>query len=130
MKIAMPHNNGDINPHFGQSKEFAIFSTEAGEITEKNIVSNENITHNHEGIAGFLKSEGVNVVITGGIGRPMVRALESFGFKVITGASGNVDKVAEDFLNQRLVTKEITICGCEHHHEHGHGHGEKHCHGN
>lgn len=123
MKIAMPYLNGDVNPHFGHSKEFIIFDAESGKITGKKIIKNEGLDHNHQGLAGLLKSEGVDVIITGGIGRPMMNALQSIGFKVTIGASGDAEKVAEDFLNEKLVTSPVTICGCG---DHGHGHGHGH----
>ena len=129
MVIAMPHENGKVNAHFGSSKEFIIYSAEGNKVADKKIVANNGFDHNHEGIAGLLKSAGVEVVITGGIGRPMINALQTAGFQVVTGASGAVDKVAEDFLNQKLVTSPVAICGCGHGHEHGHGHGHGHHHG-
>lgn len=127
MKIAMPYENGSVNPHFGHSKEFVIFDTEGGKVISKEIVANNGLDHNHEGLAGFLKSQGVEVIITGGIGRPMINALQSIGFKVTVGAAGEVGKVAEDFLSGQLVTSPVTICGCgDHGHEHGHGHHHGH----
>mgnify|MGYP000906749874 CR=1 FL=1 len=119
MKIAAPYVNGMINPHFGQSKEFIIFETEGKQVASSKIISNKGSCHNHEGLAGLLKSEGVDVVITGGIGRPMVRALKAAGFAVITGSSGEADKAAADYLNGRLQTEKITLCGCgDHDHDH------------
>lgn len=131
MKIAMPHVNGMVNAHFGQTKEFAVFETAGGKVTGKKIVSNNGLNHNHEGLAGLLKSEGIDVVIAGGIGRPMIGALQSAGFKVITGVSGKVDRVAGDFLSGQLATNPAAICGCgDHGHQYGHGHGHHHGHGN
>jgi len=112
MVIAMPHENGKVNAHFGSSKEFIIYSAEGNKVADKKIVANNGFDHNHEGIAGLLKSAGVEVVITGGIGKPMINALQTAGF-----------------LNQKLVTSPVAICGCGHGHEHGHGHGHGHHHG-
>jgi len=126
MVIAMPHLNGNVNAHFGSSKEFIVYSADGNKVKDKKIVANNGFDHNHEGIAGLLKSAGVEVVITGGIGRPMINALQNAGFQVITGVSGAVDKAAEDFLNQKLVTSPVAICGCGgggHGHQHGHHHG-------
>lgn len=121
MKIAMPHLDGKLNPHFGTSREFIIFDSENGNITGKKIITNETL-HNHGGLALMLKAEGANVVIAGGIGRPMAQALEQAGFGVLTGASGDAEQVAKDFLNGTLVTGAST-CSCGDHHGHGHGHG-------
>ena len=110
MKIAMPYINGNVNPHFGSSREFIIFDTSDGKVTGKKIINNETL-HNHGGLARILKSEGVEVVIPGGIGRPMINALHDAGFKVITGAAGEVEKVAGDYLTGQLVPAPA-ICSC------------------
>ncbi len=116
MKIAMPHLEGKVNPHFGTSREFVIVETENGKVTGKKIVTNE-IMHNHGGLARMLKSEGADVIITGGIGMPMANALKMEGFEVITGASGEVEQVAGDYLGGRLVSR-ATGCACGGHHGH------------
>lgn len=124
MKIAIPHKEGMVNPHFGQSREFIIFEAEGNRIAESKIISNEDLCHNHEGLADLLQAQGVDVVITGGIGQPMIKALQTMGFEVLTGASGEATKVATDYLNGTLETVNIRICGCgdhEHHHHHRHG---------
>lgn len=121
MKIAMPYLDGKLNPHFGSSREFVVIDSENGKITGKKIINNE-VLHNHGGLAHLLKAEGANVIIAGGIGRPMAQALQQAGFGVLTGASGEAEQVAQDFLDGKLVTGTST-CNCVgHHHGHGHGH--------
>ena len=71
----MPYDGGRVNEHFGQSREFAIFTVEGGKIADSKIVNSQDLCHNHEGLAGLLKDEGVEAVITGGIGYSMVAAL-------------------------------------------------------
>ena len=121
MKIAIPYLEGNVNPHFGSSREFVVFEANNGKIIGKKVVSNE-MMHNHGGLANMLKAEGVDVVITGGIGLPMVNALQQTGLDVVTGVSGNAEQVAGEFLNGRLVSRPIS-CSCSGHHGHGHGHG-------
>jgi predicted Fe-Mo cluster-binding NifX family protein len=123
MKIAMPYLDGNLNPHFGTSREFVVIEAEEGNITGKKIITNE-ILHNHGELALLLKTEGAGVVITGGIGRPMANALQQAGFAVITGASGDAEQIAKDFLKGTLVTGPSS-CSCGgHHHGHGHDHGQ------
>lgn len=114
MKIAMPYDEGRVNPHFGTSREFAIYTMENGKIAGRKIVSSQDLAHNHEGLAGLLKREGVETVITGGIGNHMLQALYSLGFKVVTGASGEAAVVAVDYAAGDLVTANINICSCGH----------------
>jgi predicted Fe-Mo cluster-binding NifX family protein len=114
MKIAMPYLNGQVNAHFGSSREFVVIETENGKVTGKKILTNE-ILHKHGGLASMLSAEGVGVIITGGIGRPMAEALQRTGLQVISGASGEVEKVALDFLSGQLVTGGGQ-CNCGGHH--------------
>lgn len=111
MKLAMPYSEGRINEHFGMSREFVIFDLVEGKIAEKKIISNSGLQHNHSGIAGLFVSEGVEVVIAGGMGPPMANALRGIGLQVLTGASGEVEKVAADYLSGHLVTGSE---GCNH----------------
>jgi predicted Fe-Mo cluster-binding NifX family protein len=114
MKIAIPYNEGRVNEHFGASREFVIYSIEDGKIADSKIINSQDLCHNHEGLAGLLRDEGVEVVITGGIGHPMMNAIQSLGFKIVTGASGDAAGVAVDYASGSLITGNIDICSCSH----------------
>lgn len=119
MKIAMPYRGGRVNEHFGQSREFVIYTLEDGKIADSKIINSQDLCHNHDGLAGRLRDEGVEVVIAGGIGYSMLDALQAMGLKIVTGASGDAPKVAEDYARGSLVTGNIDICGCGGHEHHG-----------
>lgn len=121
MKIAIPNNNGEVNQHFGRSQTFAIIETD----NNNNIVNVEDLQadelqHQHEGLAGLLKGQGVEVVIVGGIGAGALDALEAVEMKVLFGASGLIKDVAETFARGEFVSKRKM---CNHHGEHHHHHG-------
>lgn len=125
MKLAIPSNNGEVNPHFGQSKTFAIVEiNDQQEVTSVEEVSAANLQHKHEGLAGLLKDQKVDVVIVGGIGAGAVNALEAAGLQVLFGASGPIKQVAETFARGEFVSKRV-MCnhhGGHHHHEGGCSH--------
>jgi len=126
LRFAMPHREGRVNEHFGSSREFIVVETENGVIKGKKILTNE-MLHDHGGLARMLGAEGVDVVITCGIGRPMAEALQLAGFKVVTGASGEVERVVQEFLSGQLVSLPVQCsCGGHHGHAHRHGHGHNH----
>lgn len=112
MKIAMPYDRGRVNQHFGQSREFAIFELEGDKIINTKIINSEDLCHNHEGLAGILKEDGVEAVILGGIGHHMLVALQALGFQITTGASGDAATVAADYARGSLITSNIDICSC------------------
>ena len=135
MKIAFPSDYGQINQHFGRSREFAILEMDGQKIAGRKLVSADSLQHNHQGLADLLAAEKVDVVVLGGIGPYALQALEQSGLKVITGASGDIGAAAEKFARGELVTGG-TACGrhhhgpCGHQHDHGscgHGHGGHNC---
>jgi predicted Fe-Mo cluster-binding NifX family protein len=118
MKIAMPKNGEMINQHFGQSKSFLIANVENQQIVNSQEISSESLQHNHAGLSGLFLSEGVSLVITGGIGKPALDALEQNGLKVIKGASGKCEEVLEKYLQGGLDDKDVTCSHTgEHHHQ-------------
>lgn len=117
MKIAMPKDGEMLNQHFGQSKQFLIASVENGQVIEQKEISSQALQHNHAGLSGLFLSEGVSLVITGGIGQPALNALAEKGLKVIRGASGHCADVLEKYLSGELDDRNVT---CNHHGEHHH----------
>lgn len=120
MRLAIPNDNGMVNQHFGQSKEFVIIEMSGQEIKDKKIVSAAELAHNHSGLAGLLENEKVEAAILGGIGPYALEALREKGFKVITGISGNIEDVARTYAKGELVSRNVV---CNHS---GHGHGHSH----
>lgn len=122
MKIAMPYENGQLNQHFGRSREFIIIEVQDGNIAGRKIISAANLQHNHEGLAGLLARENVDVVVLGGIGPMALQALQALGLKTITGQQGNVEDLALACARGELASRQVS-CGHEHHHHHHH-HGD------
>ncbi|MDD2620142.1 MAG: NifB/NifX family molybdenum-iron cluster-binding protein [Syntrophomonadaceae bacterium] len=117
MKIGMPKDGESINQHFGQSKQFLIVTVEDGQVVEQKEVGSESLQHNHAGLSGLFLSEGVSLVITGGIGQPALNALTEKGLQVIRGASGRCEEVLGKYLSGELTDKNVI---CNHHGEHKH----------
>lgn len=117
MKIAMPKDGIMLNQHFGKSKSFAVITIENDKVVEIKEISAESLQHNHGGLSELLVSEGVSLVITGGIGQGAIDALKEKGLCVIRGASGKIEEVINEYLAGNLKDREVT---CNHHGEHHH----------
>jgi len=117
MKIAIPNNGSMVNQHFGMSKSFVIATIEDKKILSVEEISAAELAHQHQGLADLLQKQGATVVITGGIGGGAISGLKQNGLEVITGASGEYDKVIEEYINGTLEDKNVT---CNHHGEHHH----------
>ncbi|MDO5136680.1 MAG: NifB/NifX family molybdenum-iron cluster-binding protein [Eubacteriales bacterium] len=126
MKIAVTYENGQVYQHFGHTEQFKIYQVTEGKITEERIVDTNG--SGHGALAGFLKAEGVDTLICGGIGGGARNALAEAGIQLFPGASGDADAQVASYLSGSLNYDPDTVCA-HHHHEEGHdcgSHGEGH----
>lgn len=113
MIIAVPYLDGEVNAHFGSSQAFYVAEGLEGSIARASLFEVQGMQHNHAGIAGFLKEQGVQVILAGGMGAPMQNALKLQGFELYCGVSGPVVQAVEAFLRGETEQSEST---CGHHH--------------
>lgn len=117
MIVAVPYLQGEVNAHFGSTQSFLIAETSEEKVTRTSIYEVQGMQHNHAGIAGFLKEQGVQVILAGGMGAPMQQALKLQGFELYCGVSGPAVEAIETLLRGDLQQSEATC---------GHHHGEHH----
>lgn len=122
MKIAVTYENHEVFQHFGHCEEFKIY-----EVADNAIVSSEVVGtggDGHEALAGFLRRNGVDTLICGGIGGGARNALAQAGIELYPGVTGDADAAVEALLKGELNYDTNTMCN--HHHE---GEGHHSCHG-
>ncbi|NLL61622.1 MAG: dinitrogenase iron-molybdenum cofactor biosynthesis protein [Candidatus Atribacteria bacterium] len=106
MKIAITSSGrdlqSDIDPRFGRCPNFIIYDTDNGQFEA---VENTNIG----GMGGvgvqsaqLMIDKGVKAVITGNCGPNAFSTLSAAGIKIITGASGKVEGVIEEYQKGNL----------------------------
>jgi predicted DNA-binding protein (UPF0251 family)/predicted Fe-Mo cluster-binding NifX family protein len=113
MIVAVPYLQGDVNAHFGSTQSFLVAEGVDGKVGRTTIFEVQGMQHNHSGIAGFLKEQGVEVILAGGMGAPMQQALKLQGFELYCGVSGPAVAAVEAFLRGDIEQSEST---CGHHH--------------
>ena len=113
MVVAVPYLQGGVNAHFGSTQAFLIAEGVDGHVEHATVFEVQGMQHNHSGIAGFLKEQGVEVILAGGMGAPMQHALKMQGFELYCGVSGPAVEVVEAFLRGEIEQSEST---CGHHH--------------
>jgi predicted DNA-binding protein (UPF0251 family)/predicted Fe-Mo cluster-binding NifX family protein len=113
MIVAVPYLEGDVNAHFGSTRAFLIAETEDGKVGQTTLSEVQGMQHNHAGIAGFLKEQGVSVILAGGMGGPMQQALKAQGFELYCGVSGPAMDAVQAFLAGGIEQSDAT---CGHHH--------------
>jgi predicted DNA-binding protein (UPF0251 family)/predicted Fe-Mo cluster-binding NifX family protein len=113
MIVAVPYLAGNVNAHFGSTQAFMVAEGVDGKVERTALFEVQGMQHNHAGIAGFLKEQGVEAILAGGMGAPMQQALKGQGFELYCGVSGAAVEAIEAFLRGEIEQSEST---CGHHH--------------
>lgn len=128
MKIAVTYDNGQVFQHFGHTEAFKLYETAQGQVTASQVCDTQG--NGHSALAGFLKAQGVDALICGGIGGSARMALEEAGIALYGGVSGSADAAVAALLAGQLQYDPDVACN-HHGHEHGscgnHGCGSHGC---
>ena len=117
MKIAVTYENGHVFQHFGHTEQFKVYETADGRVTDTQVVDTNG--SGHGALAGFLRQQGVDVLLCGGIGGGAQMALEAAGIRLCAGVQGEADAAVQQFLQGTL--DYVSQAQCDHH-----GRGEGH----
>ena len=123
MKIAVTYEAGLIYQHFGHTAAFKLYEVQNGDVVASRVIGTEG--HGHGALAGFLKAQGVDTLICGGIGGGAQLALAEAGIKLYGGVRGDADDAVQDLLSGTLRYNPNVRCN---HHDHDHAHScGSHC---
>ena len=112
MKIAVTTENGIISGHFGHAKNFSVFTVEDGKIVSREELDTQG---NHcATMPGFIKQNGIDVVITSGMGQGAVNGLAAEGIKSFSGVSGDPIEAVEKYLSGNIINEGANCSGHEH----------------
>ncbi len=122
MKIAVPTTStNQIDSHFGHCESYTVFTvSDNSEITETKKVQSPQGCGCKSDIAGILASDGVSVMLAGGIGAGAINILNSNGIKVVRGCEGDADQVVKLYLSGEIHDSGSSCHQHEEHHQHGH----------
>jgi len=109
MKIAIATDGTQIAHHFGRCESYTIVEIENNEVLKKSIIDNPG--HEPGFLPKFLSEKGVNCILTGGMGPKAINLFREKNVEPVVGVYGSIDKVIEDFLNNKL---EIGDSKCDH----------------
>lgn len=112
MIIAAACDNNQISGHFGHCESFKLFYAENGKITSQSNLPNPG--HRPGFLPNYLADQGVNVIISGGMGGGAIEIFNERKIEVITGATGDAKDAVEAYLRGELKSSG-SIC-----HEHIH----------
>lgn len=127
MRVAVTYENGNIFQHFGHTESFKLYDVVGGEIKESKVVGTDG--NGHGALAGFLRANGVDALICGGIGGGAQAALAEAGIRLYGGVSGSADEAVQALIAGTLGYNPNAQCSHHGHAEGGHScgsHGEGH----
>lgn len=119
-RIAIPVDEGAISGHFGHAGRFVIFDIDGASCRVAGSAELDPPEHGVGVIPEWLKSEGVTLVIAGGIGRQAKDLFSKSGIEVISGVTiTDPAEAVRAWLDGELVGTDTT---CNHDHGKGCGH--------
>jgi predicted Fe-Mo cluster-binding NifX family protein len=127
MRIAISADNWNgldsvVSPHFGRCPHYILvdveFAVDGHEVKAVSAVDNPHYGQHAPGaVPNFIHRQGVDVMLTGGMGRRAIAFFEQLGIEAVTGASGTVRRTLELYLGGQLRG----VQPCRESIEHGHG---------
>lgn len=118
-KIAVPTKAGMVDAHFGHCEYFTVFDIKDGAVASSKRVGSPEGCGCKSDIASTLARDGVTLMLAGNMGDGAVRVLKAKGIDVVRGASGQAQKVVEEWLAGRVSDSGE---GCAEHGAHGCSH--------
>jgi len=116
--IAFPTSDRlTVDGHFGHTKEFALYEVEGQNINSVVYVTPP--PHEPGVLPRFLGENGIDVIVTGGMGQMAVNLFNQQNIDVILGAKGNIDLNLKEFVGGFLTS---TGSSCDHDHGDHDGH--------
>ena len=109
--------DGQISQHFGRCPYYLIIDVEGEEIKRAESIDNPYFNNHVPGkVPQFIREQGANVMIAGGMGPRAIDLFSNLGIEVVTGAIGNVGNVLNAYLRGEISGVEP----CQHDHPEGH----------
>jgi len=103
-KISFPTSDKvTVDEHFGHCKEFVIYTIVENEVKEVTYVQPPE--HTPGSFPKYLGSQGVDVIVTGGMGVMAVNLFKQQNIDVVLGARGRIDVNLSEYLGGFLTSK-------------------------
>ena len=92
-----------LSYHFGHCPYYVIVDVEGNEVKNVRSIPNPMADeHNPGDLPAFMKEQGINIIITGGMGPKAQQYFEDYGIKPVTGTYGRVKDVLEEYLHGKV----------------------------
>jgi len=107
----------EVSMHFGRCSHYTFVEVEDGEVSTFRVVGNPYYeAHTPGAVPNFIREEGADVMVAGGMGPRAIGMFEEFGIEVVTGGVGKALDVLDAYLSGELTG--IQPCAEHSGHEH------------
>jgi predicted Fe-Mo cluster-binding NifX family protein len=108
-----------VSPHFGRCPHYILVDLDGHEVQGVGTVDNPYFGQHAPGqVPGLIHSQGVNVMLTGGMGQRAIGFFRQFGIEPVTGASGTVRQALQRYLGGALSGAAPCAVSTDHADEH------------
>ncbi len=101
-KIAIASEGQKVSQHFGYCEGFKISEIEDDKVVNEDFLKNPG--HQPGLLPKLLSEKGVDLVISGGMGGNAIALFNESNIDVITGASGELSKIVDDYISGDLTS--------------------------
>lgn len=124
MKIAVPvTGTNQVDDHFGHCQFFSVYTiSEKNEIIKIDTIPSAQGCGCKSNIASVLASEGVGIMLAGGIGGGAINVLYNSGIEVIRGCSGDAQEAVKNYISGKITDSGESCHQHETHQAEGSGH--------
>jgi predicted Fe-Mo cluster-binding NifX family protein len=116
--ISADDNNGlesIVSPHFGRCPYYVLVDMDGRQVSQVNVIENPNYGRHAPGtVPLFIRDQGANVMLAGGMGRRAIMLFDQLDIQAVTGASGKVRYALEQYLGGGLQDAEPCLTSRKH----------------
>jgi len=105
MRIGIAAENGmglqaKVSQHFGRCSHYVIVDVDGDTIKEVTTINNPFFSaHESPGqVPSFIRDQGIDVIISGGMGGQAIGFFMGFGIQTVTRAMGSVQESLDNYL--------------------------------
>jgi len=107
-KISFPTSDKvTVDGHFGHTKEFVVYTVKNNEVTNVEYLTPP--PHKPGVLPQFLGEQGIDVIITGGMGQMAVDLFQRQSIDVVLGAKGRIDVNLNEYLGG-FLSSQGSVC--------------------
>lgn len=109
MRIAISTEGDRVSAHFGRCPVFTVIDFDQNEGIVTNRFELQNPGHAPGAVPNFLHSQGVEVIVCGGMGNKAFSIFSGLGVQTMVGIEGNINETI-DMIKKGTLKGGLSLC--------------------